>query len=230
MRLICETRAGLNTPSERPEIVIPLWKRAAVWPLAAIMSLWWRTIRIEIPPDDLAVVTARERPTLFVLWHNRLFMAADIVRRYRRGHPFYSLISASKDGSWLAAFFSAVGVRAIRGSSSRRGREAAGGLVDVLRSGFDAGITPDGPRGPRYEMKAGAVVIARGTKTLVVLAGMDFESSWRLSSWDGFHVPRPFSRVHLRFAAVEPEALGDGEEAARNLGRRLGQMNPDRGP
>jgi lysophospholipid acyltransferase (LPLAT)-like uncharacterized protein len=207
-----------------------LWKRAAVWPLAAIMRLWWRTIRIEIAPGDLSVVTARDRPTLFVLWHNRLFMAADIVRRYRRGRPFYSLISASKDGSWLAAFFSAVGVQAIRGSSSRRGREAASGLVEVLRSGFDAGITPDGPRGPRYEMKPGAVVVARGTGTLVVLAGMEFESSWRLSSWDGFHLPRPFSRVHLRFVAVEPDALGDGGDAARELGRRLAAINPDRKP
>jgi hypothetical protein len=207
-----------------------MWKRAAVWPLAAIVGLWWRTIRIELPPGDLAVLTARDRPALFVLWHNRLFMAPDIVRRYRRGYPFYSLVSASKDGSWLAAFLSAVGVHAIRGSSSRRGREAAGGLMEVLRSGFDAGITPDGPRGPCYEMKAGAVVIARGANTPVVLAGMDFESSWRLSSWDRFHLPKPFSRVHLRFVAVEPDALGDAEGAARRLGQRLAHMNPDRKP
>jgi lysophospholipid acyltransferase (LPLAT)-like uncharacterized protein len=205
-----------------------MWRRAAVWPLAAIMRLWCRTIRIEIAPEDLLIVTARERPTLFLLWHNRLFMAADIVRRYRGDHPFYSLISASKDGSWLAALFSAVGVQAIRGSSSRRGREAATGLMEVLRLGHDAGITPDGPRGPCYEMKAGAVVIARSTNTLVVLAGIDFKSSWRLASWDGFHVPKPFSAVRLRFAVVEPEALAGGDEVAQHLGRHLAQLNPDR--
>jgi lysophospholipid acyltransferase (LPLAT)-like uncharacterized protein len=209
---------------------VSLWRRAAIWPVAAIIRLWWATIRVRVPEDDRRVVEFRGQPTIFVLWHNRLFMAADVVRRFRRGRPLYSLISASRDGSWLAAFFSSVGLCAVRGSSSRFGREAATALVDVLRSGFDVGITPDGPNGPVYEMKPGALIVARRARTRVVLAGMDFESSWRLASWDGFHMPRPFSRVHMRFEAVDLDALDERDEAARQLGRRLVELNPDRSP
>ena len=209
---------------------VPLWRLVAVWPAAAIVRLWWATIRIRISEGDRLVVEQTGQPTIFVLWHNRLFMAAEVVRRFRKGRPLYSLISASRDGSWLAAFFSSVGLCAVRGSSSRSGREAATALVDVLRSGYDVGITPDGPLGPVYEMKPGALIVARRARTRVVLAGMDFESSWRVASWDGFHIPRPFSRVHMRFEAVETGVLDGRDEAARQLSRRLVELNPDRSP
>ncbi len=59
---------------------------------------------------------------------------------------------------------------------------------------------------------------------------MDFESSWRLASWDGFHLPRPFSAVHMRFETAGADELDERDEAARGLGRRLSSMNPDRIP
>lgn len=200
----------------------------AVWPAAACMRLWAMTIHMAIPPEDLAVITDAGMPTIFVLWHNRLFMVAEIVRRFRVGHPVHGLVSASRDGAWLAAYYSAAGLGAVRGSSSRLGREAATALVATLRSGNDIGITPDGPRGPVYEMKPGATIVARRAQARVVLIGMDFESSWRLPSWDGFHLPRPFSRVHMRFVAVEPAELADRDECTRMLGERLAAMSPDR--
>lgn len=188
------------------------------------------TVRFEMPAADLAVITNLDGPTLFILWHNRLFMTSEIFSRYRRGHPVHGLVSASSDGAWLAAYFSVVGMRAVRGSSSRMGREAASALVEVLRQGSDVGITPDGPRGPCYEMKPGAIIVARRARTRVVLVGMDFESSWRVSSWDGFHLPRPFSRVLMRFEPFPVEQLKDRDEAARLVHARLVEMNPDRKP
>jgi lysophospholipid acyltransferase (LPLAT)-like uncharacterized protein len=193
-----------------------------------IVRLWWLTIRVSVPDQDREVIGLQGQPTLFIQWHNRLFLTADIVRRFRGGHPIYSMISASGDGAWLAAFFSALGLRAVRGSSSRHGREAATAMVGALKAGCDAGITPDGPRGPVYEMKPGALIVARRARTRIVLVGIDFESSWRLASWDGFHLPKPFSRVHMRFVTVDPSELDDRDEAARSLGRRLSELNPDR--
>jgi lysophospholipid acyltransferase (LPLAT)-like uncharacterized protein len=201
-----------------------------VWPAAACMRLWAMTIRMRIPEDDLRVITDAGQPTIFVLWHNRLFMVAEIVRRFRVGHPVHGLVSASKDGAWLAAYYSVAGLGAVRGSSSRLGREAATALVATLRSGNDIGITPDGPRGPVYEMKPGATIVARRAQARVVLIGMDFESSWRLPSWDGFHLPRPFSSAHMRFVAVAPGELEDRDECTRKLGERLSAMSPDRKP
>jgi lysophospholipid acyltransferase (LPLAT)-like uncharacterized protein len=228
--VICETRTTLNTSPESPPDAIPLWRRVAVWPFAALIRIWWMTLRVEIAPEDLRVVSLQGEPTIFVLWHNRLFMAAWMIRTYRGGHPLYSLISASNDGAWLTALFSSLGVRAVRGSSSRLGREAVNDLMEVLRQGFDVGITPDGPRGPMYEMKPGALVVARRGRTRVVLIGADFESSWRTASWDGFHIPKPFSRVHLRYVEAGLDEANDRDEAALDLGRRLAEVNPDRVP
>jgi hypothetical protein len=199
-----------------------------VWPAAALIRLWAMTVRMSIPGEDLGVITDASQPTIFVLWHNRLFMVAEIVRRFRVGHPVHGLVSASKDGAWLAAYYSVAGLGAVRGSSSRLGREAATALVATLRSGHDIGITPDGPRGPVYEMKPGATIVARRAQARVVLIGMDFESSWRLPSWDGFYLPRPFSRVHMRFVAVAPHELADRDECTRVLGERLAATSPDR--
>ncbi len=210
--------------------LLPLWRRVAVWPLVAIVRLWSMTIRLSVPEEDLRNITLLGHPTLFVLWHNRLFLAPDIVRRFRQGEPLYALISASRDGAWLSAFLSSAGVREVRGSSSRLGREAAASLIEELRAGHDVGITPDGPRGPLYEMKSGALTVARRAGSRVLLTGMDFESSWRLPSWDGFHLPKPFSRVHARFVAIEGDELEDRDDAARRLGARLAEINPDRKP
>jgi lysophospholipid acyltransferase (LPLAT)-like uncharacterized protein len=226
----CETSAALNTPPESHIHGIPAWRGALIWPVAALVRLWLATIRFQVPEPDRAVITYTERPTIFILWHNRLFLASEIARRFRAGQSLYGLVSASKDGAWLAAFFSAVGMGSIRGSSSRLGKEAATASVAALRSGNDVGITPDGPRGPVYELKPGALIVARRAGTRVVLVGIDFESSWRLASWDGFHLPKPFSRVTLCFETIGPEELKDRDQAASALGARLVQMNPDRKP
>ena len=132
-----------------------------MWPVALLVRLWLMTIRIQIADPDREIITHRGEATIYILWHNRLFLASEFFRRFRRGQPIYSLISASNDGAWLTAYFMAVGMKAVRGSSSRNGREAASALVEVLRSGCDVGITPDGPRGPVYEMKPGALIVAR---------------------------------------------------------------------
>ena len=135
------------------------WRRLVVWPLALLVRLWGRSLRFEIAPEDLRNLTKRDEPVALILWHNRLFLVAEIVRRFRQGRPAYSLVSASKDGAWLDAFFSQVGMHTVRGSSHVFGREAVLELIAKLRAGHDIGITPDGPRGPRYAFKAGALVV-----------------------------------------------------------------------
>jgi lysophospholipid acyltransferase (LPLAT)-like uncharacterized protein len=220
----------LNTPDERPVHRLAAWRRIVVWPLAALVRLWARTLRVSIPDEDRRTATLQGRPTIFVLWHNRVFIAADLARRFRGGHPMCGLVSASRDGGWLSAFYASSGVKPVRGSSSRLGREGANALVDELRGGSDAGITPDGPRGPVYAMKPGALILARRSGARLVLVGVDFASSWRLPSWDGFHLPRPFSRFHLRIEEVNTDEREDRAEAARRLGARMVELNPDRKP
>lgn len=206
------------------------WRRFALWPFALLMKAWGRSLRFEATPTDLAAFTKNDEPVAIVLWHNRLFLSAEIVRRYRQGRPAYALVSASKDGAWLSAFFSLAGMRTVRGSSSRLGREAASALVEVLRAGLDIGITPDGPRGPCYDFKAGALIVARRTKTPLLLIGADFESAWQLGSWDRFYLPKPFSRVRMRCQLVTAAELTQRDEAAVAIAARLRAINPDRRP
>jgi lysophospholipid acyltransferase (LPLAT)-like uncharacterized protein len=224
------TSAGLNPPPARLVHSIPLWRRIAVWPLAAAVHLWCKTVRSTISDREQALIRSLDEPVIFVIWHNRLFLSVDLIRRYRGARPFYPLVSASRDGAWLEAFFSARGIRAVRGSSSRLGREAASGLVEQLRLGHDAGITPDGPRGPVYGMKPGALIVARRSHAKMLLVGMDFESSARLPTWDGFHLPRPFSTVHLRVLLVIADEKEGRDESARRLEALMREINPDRKP
>jgi lysophospholipid acyltransferase (LPLAT)-like uncharacterized protein len=208
------------------------WRRLALWPLATLLRLWARTLRLELTAESRANLEHHgAAPVAFVMWHNRLFLAAEIFRRFRR-RPVCALISTSRDGAWLTAFFQLAGLRAVRGSSSKGGHGAAHGLVAALRAGCDVGITPDGPRGPRYAFKPGAVVVARRAGAAVLLVGGRFESAWQLRSWDGFWLPRPFSRVVVECELVPPEALAR-DDAVEMLAARLRAICPDvdeRGP
>jgi lysophospholipid acyltransferase (LPLAT)-like uncharacterized protein len=203
------------------------WRRSVLWPLAFLLRVWGRTLRFDVSPDDLRNVTKCDEPVAFVVWHNRLFLTPEIFRRYRGGRPLVAIISASGDGAWLAAFFSLVGMRAARGSSSRLGREAATALVDAQRAGHDIGITPDGPRGPCYDLKPGVVIVSRRTNAPLLLIGGEFSSAWRVRSWDRFYLPKPFSRVKLRCEQIQADQLADRDAAIERLRARMLALNPD---
>lgn len=203
------------------------WRRIVLWPLGLAVRIWGHSLRFESSPRSRRNLEKIDEPVAFVLWHNRLFLVSEIFRRYRHGRPVYGLVSASKDGAWLDAFFSLVGIRTVRGSSSKLGREAALALVDVMRRGDDIGITPDGPRGPRYDFKAGALIVARRAHAPVLLLGGAFEKAWQLRSWDRFYLPLPFSRVRVHCELISADALADRESAAEALRNRLLEMNPD---
>lgn len=203
------------------------WRRPVLWPLGLLMRLWGRSLHLEASPEALRALRKVDEPVAFTLWHNRLFITAEVFRRYRQGRPIYGLVSPSKDGAWLEAFFSLVGIRAVRGSSHKLGREAVTTLVEVMRAGNDIGITPDGPRGPIYQFKAGGLIVARRVQAPLLLLGCSYEASWQLRSWDRFHLPQPFSRVHVYCEEVPSDTLGDREASAATLQHKLMTMSID---
>ncbi len=204
------------------------WRRLVLWPLALLLRVWGATLRFELTATARANLERDQRgPVAFVLWHNRLFLATELFRRFRR-RPVCALVSTSRDGAWLTAFFGLAGLRAVRGSSSRGGRGAAHGLVAALRAGHDVGITPDGPRGPRYESKPGTVTVARRSGADVLLIGARFGPAWRLRSWDGFYVPQPFSMVRIECERMTAAELA-GDTAVAALTTRLRAISPDAG-
>ncbi|MDD3181051.1 MAG: lysophospholipid acyltransferase family protein [Opitutaceae bacterium] len=205
------------------------WRRAVLWLLAALLRLWGRTLRFEVDEETMRRLTFSDVPVAIILWHNRLFLSPEIFRRYRKRRSVYGLVSASRDGAWLAAFYRLIGIMPVRGSSSRLGREAARELIDCLRAGHDVGITPDGPRGPRYEVKGGALIVARRTGAPMVLLGAEFTRAWRLNnSWDRFYVPYPFSRVRMRCTVIEAHNEQGAGVTVDLVKTALVAINPDR--
>ena len=86
-------------------------------------------------------------------------------------------------------------------------------MVAKLKEGRDVGITPDGSRGPCYEAKPGALLVAKISKAPVLLLSFEFSSAWRLNSWDGFYLPKPFSRVTVLGKRLEGGFFDDMETA-----------------
>jgi lysophospholipid acyltransferase (LPLAT)-like uncharacterized protein len=222
------TAAAPPAPGSKPTYALQGWQRMAIWPLGLLLRWWGRTLRIELAPEDRAAFEVWDRPVTMVIWHNRLFLSSEIIRQCRRGRPVHALISASRDGAWLAAFFQMIGLAAVRGSSSRGAREAVSALIDVMRGGHDIGITPDGPRGPRYEFKPGGLIVARRAGAPLLLIGGEFHHAHHLRSWDRFCVPWPFSKVTLRCRRLDPARLPREREAAlAELTRVMQEINPD---
>lgn len=203
-------------------------KRALLWLLAALLRVWGRTLRFEADAATCAALTKSDEPAAIVLWHNRLFLSAEIFRRYRYQRRVYGLVSASQDGAWLAAFYRMIGLTPVRGSSSRFGREAGKALIEVMRAGHDVGITPDGPRGPMYAVEPGVLVVARRNNAPMILLGAEFGPALRLRSWDRFYIPWPFSRIKMR-CTVLPAKNADGTKpGAAEVAAALRAINPDR--
>ncbi len=205
------------------------WRWLLLWLLAALLRIWARTLRFEADAETRARLAKSDVPIAFVLWHNRLFISPEIFRRFRYRRPLYGLVSASKDGAWLAAFYRMIGLMPVRGSSSNFGREAGRTLIELMKAGNDIGITPDGPRGPLYNVEPGVVVVTRRNDAPMILMGAEFVGPVkRLRSWDRFYVPWPFTRVKLRCTVLPAKNAAGTKIDADQVKAALLAINPDR--
>jgi lysophospholipid acyltransferase (LPLAT)-like uncharacterized protein len=218
---------GLQTEEPNSIQEVRGWRRFALWLLALLVRSWGRTLRFEADAETYERLTKSDVPAAIVLWHNRLFLSAEIFRRYRFQRRVYGLVSASKDGAWLAAFYRMIGIHPVRGSSSNFGREAARDLIEVMRAGHDVGITPDGPRGPLYSVEPGVLVVTRRNNAPLILLGAEYSRAWRLKSWDRFYIAWPFSRITMRCAVLPPKAADGTKLGAAEVRAALLAINPD---
>lgn len=167
------------------------------------MKLLAFTLRIEIRDESgIGSPGKHVEPVIYALWHNRIFTVPAAWHRLCGGRrKVVVMASASHDGDMVARAMAVFGMGAVRGSSSRRGVAALVGLKRQLAAGTDVCLTPDGPRGPRYVLQPGVVKLAQSSGAPVVPVHARFSNAWRLGTWDGFVIPKPFSRVLVTFAA-----------------------------
>lgn len=181
--------------------------------LATAIGATWR-----LQIKDASGISQRENPlppVIWIFWHNRVLAAPMVWRKCCPHRSGAVLTSASEDGAILAETMRLFGAQAVRGSSSKRGGAALLELEAVLKSGGDVVITPDGPRGPRYSMGVGASRLALKTGAAVQPVRFEFTACWRLPTWDGFAIPKPFSVVQAEFAPLVRAEAGEEVESLR---------------
>jgi lysophospholipid acyltransferase (LPLAT)-like uncharacterized protein len=177
-----------------------------------ILQFWARTLRFEIEDRAGVVGTPPNERYIGALWHNRLLLLPFVLKRYLPERRGAALISASRDGALLADLVERFDFEVVRGSSSRKGASAIRQLAEVIANGKDVVITPDGPRGPAYELGQGIIFLAQQSGAEVVPINMEYSSCWRVKSWDRFILPKPFARVRAIFGSPHRVAPSSTEE------------------
>jgi len=140
-----------------------------------------------------------------VCWHQHLLICARFLVGKRISPPLKPgfMISPSVDGEAPTMLALAYGAHVVRGSSTYSGMRAVRGVKQAIeRDGISAAVTPDGPKGPRFKFKPGAIYAARVSGRPVIPLAFAARPAWVLKTWDKFVIPVPFGRICI--AAGEP--------------------------
>ena len=165
--------------------------------LVHLVNVLCKTLRIT-EKNKIVIDELEKSGKNYVLafWHGSMLLPWYI----HRGKKMIALISKSKDGDLLARVLKNWKYRVIRGSSSTGGDVALGIMVDYGKNKHSITITPDGPRGPRHKLKAGAVIAAKKSGLPLILIGVGIKNKRLLNSWDMFAIPKFFTSVNLVYS------------------------------
>lgn len=163
------------------------------------------------------------QPIMFVFWHGQLLPLV----HYHRHEGIVVLVSEHDDGEYVTRVIHRHGFGTVRGSSTRGGSKGLKGLVRAAKQGRDLAVTPDGPKGPPGVFKPGALAAAQMCGLPVVPIALTASAGYRLGSWDGFLLPRPFSRIRIEY--LEPRMIPrdasreDLDRIAKEIGAALNE-------
>ena len=135
----------------------------------------------------------KSQPFIVVFWHSRLLFVGWYFRIYR----MCAMISRHSDGELAADTFGRLGIKAVRGSTSSGGAAAFRQLFQMIERGWNAAITPDGPRGPARRLQEGVISMGQISRRPIIPVSFSARHAVRFKSWDRFMVPLPFSRVSM---------------------------------
>ena len=146
--------------------------------------------------------TISDEPIIFACWHGELLMLPYLYLHYRKTPHAKVLISSHFDGTLISRTIKYFGLGTISGSTNRNASRVLIQGIKALKDGYDIGITPDGPKGPRHEAADGVVVMAQKAKAKIVLVEIKPTKFWQFNSWDKFVIPKPFGT--LNYYSTEP--------------------------
>ena len=159
--------------------------------------MWFSKITI-IGEDLVEKLRDQNQAHTFVFWHNQQF----ILPQLGNGRDIRPLVSDSRDGDYMAWLARRFGKTPIRGSSSKKGVRALKQMIRLLKGGAELAIAVDGPRGPVFEVKPGAVQLAQMTGSAVIPVAYAASKKKQFSSWDKSFIPYLFG--HLVVVYGEP--------------------------
>lgn len=162
-----------------------------------------------------------DEPAIFACWHGELLMLPFIYLRYRKTPHVKALISSHFDGMLISKTINYFGIDTISGSTNRNATRVLMQGIKALKEGYDIGITPDGPKGPRHNVADGIVAMAQKAKIKIVLVEIKPTKFWQFNSWDKFRIPKPFGT--LNYYATQPIDVGsmDMQEAKNFIKKGL---------
>ncbi len=194
--------------------------------LVRLLSSTYR-LRLVDPGNERDVLD-RDGSIIYASWHQRFFPG---ITFFATRTPIAILISRSRDGEFISRIVDILGWRAVRGSSSKGGSEGLQTLKELAARGFKIGHIVDGPKGPFGEVKPGLLRIAQVSGKAIVPTVTSGEKRWVFGSWDRFMVPKPFSRVLIRFGepVYVPQDLSerDFEERTKLVEERMKTLYED---
>lgn len=208
-----------SAPTASLPLRLRLLALCIAWLVRAVAATW-RVRRVDGHLYDRALA---EGGTVLAFFHGHMVAMVAL----HEGSRLAAMASLSRDGDLLARVVQVLGYGVIRGSSSRGGREALEGALELVRQGVCPGLAVDGPRGPRHVPHPGAVVLSARSGRPIVYAVARAHPALLMRSWDRTLIPMPFARVTLRYGRMEPpsdepQAL---QRALAELGERLNALD-----
>jgi lysophospholipid acyltransferase (LPLAT)-like uncharacterized protein len=156
---------------------------------------WTYTINV-INPEIESDILKKGQVPIYASWHQRFFPG---ITFFAKRKPISIMISQSKDGELISRIVNQLGWHPVRGSSSRGGGKALREVYTLAKKGYKIAHIVDGPRGPRGVVKPGLLIISKVSGMPILPTITSAEKKWVFNSWDRFMVPKPFSRVIIRF-------------------------------
>lgn len=163
------------------------------------------------PPQEIP-----EERCIIGFWHGELLMQPLNYRNWRKAPKAVVMISEHFDGELIAKTMNYFGLGTIRGSTRSGAARVLMQAIKKVKEGYDLGITPDGPRGPRFSVTEGMIAISQKLDRPIIVQNCVPSRYWQLGSWDKFVIPKPF--CHLEFYCSEPfKVTGMAMEDAKQL-------------
>jgi len=197
-------------------------------PLASgLIRTWWRLCRVvHVAGCEHLEAALAQAPSLVpCYWHqHQLYCGKFLIEQRARGLTPGWLISPSVDGELGAMLVRRFGGAVIRGSSTHTGARALRDYYQALvRDNVSPVITPDGPRGPRFKFKPGALLLAQMSGRAILPMSYAASHAW-LIKWDRFVIPMPFARIAI---ALGPPCYVPRVTDAASLERLQGRMEEE---